>query len=92
MSHPDGYKAMVEETDGLKTMAILNRTQEERVLNWIKSNGEITSATAYNELGIIQLPKRIWNLKRRGYTIKTEWREGKNRYGEKVRFCAYSLG
>ena len=58
-------------------MAILNRTQEERVLNWIRSNGEITSATAYNELGIIQLPKRIWNLKRMGYTIKTEWREGK---------------
>ena len=73
-------------------MAILNQTQEERVLNWIKSNGEITSAIAYNELGIIQLPKRIWNLKRRGYTIKTEWREGKNRYGEKVRFCVYSLG
>ena len=50
-------------------MAILNQTQEERVLNWIKSNGEIM-----------------------GYTIKTEWREGKNRFGEKVRFCAYSLG
>ena len=69
-------------------MAILNQTQEERVLNWIKSNGE--TSVAYNELGIIQLPKRIWNLKRRGYKIKTEWR--RNRYGEKVRFCAYSLG
>ena len=73
-------------------MAILNQTQEERVLNWMKCKGEITSATAYNELGIIQLPKRIWNLKRRGYTIITEWREGKNLFGEKVRFCAYSLG
>ena len=73
-------------------MAILNQTQEELVLNWMKCNGEITSATAYNELGIIQLPKRIWNLKRMGYTIKTEWREGKNRFGDKVRFCAYSLG
>ena len=73
-------------------MAILNQTQEERVLNWIKSKVEITSVTAYTELGIIQLPKRIWNLKRMGYTIKTEWREGKNRFGDKVRFCAYSLG
>ena len=72
-------------------MAILNQTQEERVLTWIKSKGEITSVTAYTELGIIQLPKRIWNLKRMGYKIKTEWREGKNRYGDKVRFCAYSL-
>ena len=35
-------------------MAILNQTQEERVLNWIRSNGEITSVTAYTELGIIQ--------------------------------------
>ena len=73
-------------------MGILNQTQEERVLDWMKSKGEITSAIAYDELGIIQLPKRIWNLKRMGYTIKTEWREGKNRYKEKVRFCAYSLG
>ena len=73
-------------------MAILNQTQEERVLDWMKCKGEITSAIAYNELGIIQLPKRIWKLKRMGYTIKTEWREGKNRYKEKVRYCAYSLG
>ena len=73
-------------------MAILNQTQEERVLDWMKRKGEITSAIAYDELGIIQLPKRIWNLKRMGYTIKTEWREGKNRYKEKVRFCVYSLG
>lgn len=73
-------------------MAILNQTQEERVLNWIRSNGSITSVTAFNKLGITQLPKRIWNLKRRGYKIKTEWREGKNRFGEKVRFCEYSLG
>ena len=73
-------------------MAILNQTQEERVVDWMKRKGEITSAVAYIELGIIQLPKRIWNLKRRGYKIKTEWREGKNRYGDKVRFCAYSLG
>lgn len=73
-------------------MAILNQTQEERVLDWMKCKGEITSAIAYNELGIIQLPKRIWNLKRMGYKIKTEWREGKNRFGEKVRFCVYSLG
>lgn len=73
-------------------MAILNQTQEERVLDWMKRKGEITSSIAYDELGIIQLPKRIWNLKRMGYTIKTEWREGKNRYKEKVRFCVYSLG
>ena len=73
-------------------MAILNQTQEEKVLDWMKRKGEITSAIAYDELGIIQLPKRIWNLKRMGYTIKTEWREGKNRYKEKARFCAYSLG
>ena len=73
-------------------MPILNQTQEERVVDWMKRKGEITSAIAYTELGIIQLPKRIWNLKRMGYTIKTEWREGKNRYKEKVRFCAYSLG
>ena len=73
-------------------MAILNQTQEEKVLDWMKRKGEITSAIAYDELGIIQLPKRIWNLKRRGYKIQTEWREGTNRYKEKVRFCAYSLG
>lgn len=66
-------------------------TQEELTLKWIKEFGSITSKIASTELGIMQLPKRIWNLKRQGYKFKIEWEHGKNRFGKDVKWCVYSL-
>lgn len=60
--------------------------QRQRIIDYIKKFGSITSKDAYNDLGITQLATRIRELKERGYEFKTEWESSKNRYGEKVDF------
>ena len=59
-------------------------TQKERIINYIRQFGSITSLEAYKDLGITQLGARIDGLKKEGYTFKTEWESGKNRYGDKI--------
>lgn len=66
--------------------------QHERVLEYLMSHKEgMTSKDAFEYLGIIQMPKRIWILKRLGYNIKTKTECGVNRFGEKVHYTRYTL-
>jgi hypothetical protein len=39
----------------------------------------------------MDLPKRVSELKKEGILLKKKWKVAKNRYGDKVRFIAYSL-
>lgn len=66
-------------------------TQADRVLEYIKSHGSITSLEAVNNLGVIQLPRRIFDLKRRGHRIVREDKTTSNRFGESVRVGIYRL-
>lgn len=66
-------------------------TQVERIIQYIKDFGSITSAEAMTELGVYRLASRINDLKRRGYLIRKETAKAKNRYGETVHFARYSL-
>lgn len=66
-------------------------TQKERIINYIKEFGSITSLDAYKDLGITQLGARIDGLKKDGYIFKTEWESGKNRYGDKIDYKRYFL-
>ena len=66
-------------------------TQRQRVINYIRKFGSITSKEAYNDLGITKLAKRIKELKEQGYEFKTEWERGENRYKEPVSFKKYYL-
>lgn len=66
-------------------------TQKERIINYIKEFGSITSLDAYRDLGITQLGARIDGLKKDGYIFKTEWESGKNRYGDKIDYKRYFL-
>ena len=66
-------------------------TQKERIINYIKQFGSITSLDAYKDLGITQLGARIDQLKKDGYRFKTEWESGKNRFGEKTDYKRYYL-
>ncbi|XHB95614.1 helix-turn-helix domain-containing protein [Lactococcus garvieae] len=43
---------------------------QDRVLNYIKEFGSITSAECFTELGIIDLPKKICLLQDEGYIFK----------------------
>jgi hypothetical protein len=66
-------------------------TQRDRVLAYIRDFGSITSWQAYEDLGIMQLGTRIFELKERGYRFKKEKVTKKNRYGDKCRFDKYML-
>lgn len=66
-------------------------TQNERVLDYMKKVGPITHIEALSELGIMRLASRINDLKKQGYSIKSEMVSKKNYKGETIRFARYSL-
>lgn len=66
-------------------------SQKNRIIDYIKQFGSITSWEAYKELGVMQLGARIDQLKKEGYIFRTEWIQKKNRFGENVSFKKYYL-
>lgn len=60
----------------------------ERVLNYIKDFGSITTFEAFTELGCTRLSEYIRQL-RINYHIADEWVSTTNRYGEKVQYKKY---
>lgn len=60
-----------------------NRTQTERVLEYLEKHGELTTRTAVTELNIMSLSKRIEELRSAGVGIRTEYRTSSTgaRYG-----------
>ena len=63
---------------------------KERIFNYIKDFGSITTYEAFTELGCTRLSEYIRQLKKE-YTILDEWITGKNRYNEKVEYKKYML-
>lgn len=66
-------------------------TQKERIIQYIREFGSISSWEAYSDLGITQLGARIDQLKKEGHEFRTEWESSKNRYGEPVSYKRYYL-
>lgn len=66
-------------------------TQKDRILEYIRNFGSISSFEAYANLGITQLGARIDQLKKEGYEFKTEWESNTNRFGEKTDYKRYYL-
>lgn len=67
-------------------------TQEQKVLKYLNDFGSITSPEAYRDLGIIQLPRRIYDLRHAGINIKSDWQIVINRYNEETRIKRYYIG
>ena len=67
-------------------------TQARMVLEHPQAGHKITSLKALHVFGIIQLPRRIWDLRREGHRIERRWIYRLNRYGDRVRIAEYSLG
>jgi hypothetical protein len=67
-------------------------TQAERILRHLKDFGTITPVEALRDYGVMRLGARIWDLKHRGYDIRTEREEGLNRYGERTAYARYRIG
>lgn len=63
---------------------------KERVLNYIRDFGSITTFEAFTELGCTRLSEYIRQL-RLEYHILDTWITATNRYGEKVQYKKYWL-
>ena len=70
---------------------VLDCTQQ-RVYDFIKEHGSITTQQANKELGDTRLSARIFELKEKGVNIQDEWLWVKNRYGEKRHVKKYFIG
>ena len=66
------------------------RTQTDQVLDYLRNTGPLDQFTAKDELGVLRLGARIWDLKQRGYAIRTELIEAPTEYGG-TRIAQYSL-
>lgn len=66
-------------------------TQRDRVLQYIKDFGCITSWEAYTELGITQLATRVYELKKLGYKFENTRVHTTNRYGNYTHYDEYRL-
>lgn len=66
-------------------------TQRDRVLQYIRDFGSITSYQAYTDLGVTQLATRIFELKKRGYNFNKKRVKTQNRYGDNTHYDEYFL-
>ena len=63
---------------------------KQRVLEYMREYGSISSLEAFRDLGVTRLSAAIFEL-RKEYDIRSEWEECPNRWGDKVRFVRYYL-
>ena len=66
-------------------------TQNERVVAYLKEFSSITPLEGMRDLGIYRLPSRIYDLRKKGYLIKSEWVDVPTRWGTTTRVKSYSL-
>ena len=61
------------------------------VLQWLQSNASISSMEAIQNFGATRLSAIIFSLRQKGYNIETVWCEGRDRFGNPMRFARYYL-
>ena len=66
-------------------------TTKERVLNYIKEFGSITTLDSIRDLGYTRLSDGIYRLQKDGIPIKDRIEHGKNRWGEDTIFKRYYI-
>lgn len=66
-------------------------TQVDRLREYMLEWGPITPYEAFEQLGITKLSTRIGEMIRAGENIKKETVYDRNRYGEPVHYCRYTL-
>lgn len=67
------------------------KTQNERLLDYLKKHGKITQFEAISELGILRLASRVNDCRNSGISILSSMVEVKNRFGENCRVAEYRL-
>lgn len=54
--------------------------------------GPVDTVRAYRELDILHVPRRVFELRKQGYDISTQWAERYTEAGEPHRVGVYVLG
>ncbi len=72
-------------------MSNTRTTQCDRLIDYLQKYGTITQKEASDRLGIERLTSRICELKKRGYTFKTERIKVRNRFGESCYVARYKF-
>lgn len=67
------------------------RTQAQEVLEHLQTHNGITSMEAFSLYGITRLSAKIFELRKKGYTIFNVDRECVDRRGNKTHFVEYRL-
>lgn len=65
--------------------------QAEKVKNYIKDKGSITSMEAFRNLGITRLSARVSDLREMGVDVVTTWETSTNVFGETSRYARYFI-
>ena len=63
--------------------------QYDMVLAYLRKFGAITPIDAYREFAVMRLGAIIYELRKDGYNIQTEYTTSKNRFGSKVTYATY---
>lgn len=66
-------------------------TQYDRILKHLEDYKSITSWEAIEKYGATRISAIIYNLRKDGYKIKTEFKTSVNRYGDKTSYGVYRL-
>jgi hypothetical protein len=66
-------------------------TQAERILKHLRSGRTLTRLDSWSELGVLEAPARISELRQQGAPIITTMKTVTNRYGDKVRIAVWSM-
>ena len=65
------------------------RSQNEKILEWMRTKGAITQNDAKAAFGCTRLAARICDIKKKGYRIEGEYRRYKDEDGSPVVYKAY---
>lgn len=66
-------------------------SQANKILEYMKRHGSITSLEAMTHIGCMRLSSRIHDLKQKGYVISSDLEYRPTRSGDKVRVAVYRL-
>ncbi len=66
-------------------------TQTQAVLDWLRTHASISSMEAIQNFGATRLSAIIFNLRKRGYNIETVMVDGRDRFGNQMKFARYYL-
>lgn len=85
--YPDG---IVTKADFLRRFFMQKiPSQKDRIRNYLDSGQTLTRLNAWSELGILECPARISELRSEGYPVSTTMITVLNRYGEAVRVAEW---